>query len=48
MLDGLDDVAEDFANGRAKQGQDNDNDDSNQYEDQRVLYQSLSFFFGGE
>jgi hypothetical protein len=48
MLDGLNDVAEDSTNSGAKQGQDNNNDDSNQYEDQRVLYQTLSFFFRGE
>ena len=48
MLDGFDDVAEDSTNSGAKQGQDNNNDDSNQYEDQRVLYQTLGFLFRGK
>ena len=45
-----DDVAEDVTNGRAEQGQDDDNDDGDENQDQRIFYEALALFlfFGGE
>jgi hypothetical protein len=42
------DGAEDVANDRAKQHEDRNNNDSDQNKDQRVFYQTLTFFFRGE
>ena len=47
-LDLVDDVGEDVADRRPEQGEDDDNNDSDEYEDQRVLNQALAFFFRSE
>jgi len=39
-------IAEDVADNRAKQRQDNDNDYSDQDKDESVLYKTLAFFTG--
>jgi len=44
FLQSVHDVAEDVTDGRAKQGQDHDNDDSDQHEDESVLYEALTLF----
>jgi hypothetical protein len=45
FLEFADDVAEDIADRGPEQGEDDDDDDSDENEDQRVLYQTLAFFF---
>jgi hypothetical protein len=47
-LQPFDEVAENVADGRPEQGEDDDDHDSDEYEDQRVLNQTLTFFFGSE
>lgn len=47
-LEVANDIAEDVANDRAKQQQNGDNDDSDQNQDQRILYETLTFFTGKE
>ena len=47
-LDRRHDGREDIANGGAEQSQNNDDDDGYQNEDERVLDQTLSFFFRSE
>jgi hypothetical protein len=42
------DGAENVANDRAKQHEDRNNNDSDQYKDQSVFNQTLAFFFRGE
>ena len=42
-LDGLNDLAENVANGGAEDRQDDDDHDGNEHEDQRVLHQALPF-----
>jgi hypothetical protein len=42
------DVAENVADGRADKSQDDNDDHRDEYQDQRVLNQSLAFFFGSE
>jgi hypothetical protein len=44
----FDEVAEDVANGRPEQGEDDNDNDGDEHEDQRVLNQTLAFFFGSE
>jgi hypothetical protein len=44
QLDVLDEIREDVTDGRAEQGQDDDNHDGDQHEDECVLYQALAFF----
>jgi hypothetical protein len=48
MLDVSDDVTEDIADRRAKQGEDDDNDDSDKNKYESVFYKTLTFFFRGE
>jgi hypothetical protein len=43
-LQGSNDIAEDVADRRAKQGQDDDHDNRDQNQDQSVLYEALTFF----
>jgi hypothetical protein len=47
-LEGLHNIGEDIADRRAKQGQNYDYDDSDEYENERVLNQTLTFFFRSE
>jgi hypothetical protein len=43
-LEVANDVAENVANNRAKQQENSDNHNGDQDEDQRILYQTLTFF----
>ena len=43
-LDGVDNGGEDVADDWAQEQQDCDNDDGDEHQDQRVLYQALTFF----
>jgi hypothetical protein len=43
-LDGTDDVGEDVADDGPQEKQDGDNDDGDEHQNQRVLYQALTFF----
>ena len=43
-LDGTNDVGENVADDGAQQKQDCDNDDGDEHQNQRVLYQTLTFF----
>ena len=43
-LEGVDDVRENVADGRAEQRQDDDDDDGDQNQDQGIFYEALAFF----
>jgi len=45
-LEGVDDVRENVADSRAKQRQNDDDNDGDQYEDQGVFYEALALFTG--
>ena len=44
LLEEAEDVGEDVTDGRAEDNQNDDYDDSDEYEDQRVFYETLAFF----